>query len=120
MSSHISILGNIAINWVEDQPSIRPVRIRFEQDGIIRRLIDKLQGTNEQNAVESKEYEHPKGTLHRYVCLISRYPRETGIPPPNYSMPKYACNIKYEGASNPWDAIGDVYVGDIPDWLKAA
>jgi len=110
MSNHISYLDRFTVYWSEDQPIVRPARVKFEQEGVIGTLIEILENGNEEKVEEYKEYGY-FGRQQKYLCRVSEYPAEFRT---SDTDPKYMCYIRFEGATTPWDAIGEVYAG-IPD-----
>lgn len=108
MPHHISNLGDIAINWVEDQPVIRDVRKQMEQDGFINDLINQLNRTNKSQIRQEKAYKL-HGQSSAYICLVIAY-SDT-----NPNQPKYRVAIKPSKSTLEWDAIGDVYAGNTLD-----
>ncbi len=71
MPHHISNMGGYWIRWVEEQPVVRPARMRFEQDGVILTLIKKLEGDKEQQRAEERREYGYGGRPQRYVCFVS-------------------------------------------------
>lgn len=115
MSDNISLLEGMGIHWKEDQPVTRHVRQQMEKDGTIRTLVDLLlSDKNSQEARQSKSYCDSGGVEQDYLCIVSRLREEFR----HSSSPDFKVHIKPDIDELPWDAIGDVYISNIPKWLK--
>ncbi len=107
MPHHFSHLDYGLINWTEDQPATRHVRMQMEKDGLIEEMIGKL--SHSQDSVEEvRQYNDLSGSFRDYLCVVQRY--RTEIRSPN--DPSFIVYIKPNGEALPWDAIGQVYIGD--------
>ena len=62
----------IEIHWIEDQPSIRPVKLQIEQSGLISDLVALIEKHNLNNARGNMQIEFPKGTKQVYECAVVR------------------------------------------------
>ncbi|MBI2650159.1 hypothetical protein HYX04_02490 [Candidatus Woesearchaeota archaeon] len=89
------------INWIEDQPSIRPVRVQIEQTSLIPDLVMIIQKHNLKNARGHKQIEFPRGTTHVYECAVVKSPELD-------SKILYHIFIKQLGLHTN-DAIGEIY-----------
>lgn len=90
----------IEIHWIEDQPSIRPVKVQIEQSGLIHDLVALIEKHKLKNARGHKQIEFPKGTINIYECaVIKNTQQESDIP--------YHVYIKQIGLPT-HDAIGEI------------
>ena len=92
---------DMEIRWIEDQPSIRPVKEQIEQSGLIPDLVALIEKHSLKNARGHKQVEFPKGTTHVYECAVVRNEPETHCP--------YHVFIKQLGLHT-HDAIGEIYI----------
>ena len=115
MPHHISLSEEMGIHWTEDQPVTRQVRQQMEKDGVIKDLVGRL--VSNKNSPESRHcgrYRDLSGFERDYLCLLTRVPEEYRYE----GSHDFVVLIKPDIRAHPWDAIGNVYVGKIPDWLK--
>ncbi len=111
------VTKGLVINWIEDQPRIRPVRNYFVDRGIVTSLVDILKKDGSKPARKTVDLDGTFDRVHvkdQYVCEVSR--------PPDYSSTDAAhvflvC-IGLSDRRQPWDAIGDIYTSPFPDWLS--
>ncbi len=89
------------IRWVEDQPSIRPVRVQIEQSGLIPDLVSLIEKHNLKNARGNIQIQFPKGITNVYECAVVRNTE------PEVDIP-YHVFIKQLGLHT-HDAIGKIY-----------
>ncbi|MBI2575061.1 hypothetical protein HYV82_04200 [Candidatus Woesearchaeota archaeon] len=108
MPKHISHLECGLIQWIEDQPVTRHVREQMEGDGLINRLLVELERGGQDAVREVRQYNDRSGSPHDYLCQVQRCSSETSYP----NGPSFFVRIKPNMAAHPWDAIGEVYVGD--------
>ncbi|MBI2574446.1 hypothetical protein HYV82_01020 [Candidatus Woesearchaeota archaeon] len=108
MPEHISHLECGLIQWIEDQPVIRYVREQMEGDGLINRLMVELESGRQNIAREVRQYTDRSGSPHHYLCEVQKCSSEASYP----NSPSFFVRIKPNIAAHPWDAIGEVYVGD--------
>ena len=112
MPQHIVNLGDMVIDWIEDQPVIRNVRKQIEQNGLIRDLINELKSSGKSQIQKNKKYQDPSHQMKDYICLVVTYSSTESDP----TNPQYRVAIRpSSNIPNEWDAIGDVYVEHFPD-----
>ena len=117
MSDNISLVGKVGIHWKEDQPVTRKVRQEMEMDGTIQTLVGLLlMAKNSKEIRQTNTYKGSGGVEQDYLCLVSRFPEEFR----GESSPDCTVHIKPDIAEQPWDAIGDVYVYNVPRWIAEA
>ena len=115
MPHHISLLEGMGIHWTEDQPITRHVRQQMEKDGLIKDIVDRLIGDkNAPETQQSRRYRDLSGSERDYLCLLRRVPEEFRYE----GSHDFVVLIKPHVATDPWDAIGHLYIGNVPDWLK--
>ena len=114
------INDKLMVEWIEDQPVIRPVKNHLVRSGIVAELVDILIANNSE-AVGRKET--LSGLFDRilvegqYICVVQRLP-----PDPTPNMPTFSVTMRrYKpGSVNTLDAIGKLYVAPFPEWITDA
>ncbi|MBI2550437.1 hypothetical protein HYV83_04635 [Candidatus Woesearchaeota archaeon] len=111
------VAKDLAINWIEDQPSIRPVKNYFVDRGVVASLVDILKKDGSKPARKTVDLDGVFDRVHvkgQYVCEVSRPPDYAS----NDAIPVFLVRIGFSDRRQPWDAIGDVYTSPFPDWLS--